>query len=804
MTAIPPVAVAPPGFAAKQGHQTQLDQNSARLLTLAKVLASFTHPVPGRKVDTFQLFTIFISLARGIDFAVASNEIPAKATELYVCFKQLCQPKNDSLLQSANVVVVLSIKNACKAGWFTDKETQELLQLVNEVESSFCNAGGIDRGLGTLQRNISDIMSRYYPSMKMGNILAYMEAKPGYQALMNDFHISTNEVKSAEDKLWLFVAQIDNIETSACIVNPQEVNFLVNGKGVEKRINVYMDSGPQLPTSLTTMLKYGTNLIQAVGQFNGHYIIAVAFMSVVSLPNPPTLSDYVHSDLPAPDSDPDLIEGPSRITLRCPISRARIKIPVKGAACKHLQCFDFDNYVDINTRRPSWRCPHCNQHVCYTEIRIDRNMVKVLQEVSGDISEVIISTEGSWKAVLQSDDSVDRGHDKIPNVPRDGSQQEEPTTVSNAASGVLDLTQDLNAMDVDAFQMEDMKPSLVALQNQSTPVNLAGRSEPNNATGVNQGAEPWVQDDFWADLMVNGSDAQAAVGVSVPATNMHLQQSQSVNPASNPAPQMQFRHTTRIPNASQPPPTLSHTTPQQRPVTGSYTHTPTSQSFHPTTPSTNGFAMTPPPSQNHSVAQNWNQQNRSFIPNQSQVGVPASSQLPNTHRLPAVNQQPVQQRFSQNRNHLPHLAQSPPPQPWQQIRAQGTGNNQYSPLSATHLNIHEALVRGRTLSGNSDWMRAQAAQQSQRGTTPEMPSDPNWRPANRMRGSLTDRDYPSHLREYIIHPTQLQANGPPNVRPPVVPPGLQPYFENDGNFRLPQHNPMTGPAGIDENSEGML
>jgi hypothetical protein len=41
-----------------------------------------------------------------------------------------------------------------------------------------------------------------------------------------------------------------------------------------------------------------------------------------------------------------------------------------------LQCFDFDNFIKINLKRPSWRCPHCNQPVCYTEIRLDRNMIE--------------------------------------------------------------------------------------------------------------------------------------------------------------------------------------------------------------------------------------------------------------------------------------------------------------------------------------------------------------------------------------------------------------------------------------------
>ncbi|GFZ01330.1 RING/U-box superfamily protein [Actinidia rufa] len=155
--------------------------------------------------------------------------------------------------------------------------------------------------------------------MKLGKILAFLEAKPGYGAFVIDFHISKNEKPSAEDKIRLFVAQVDNIETSSCIISPQQVNFLLNGKGVERRTNVFMDTGPQLPTAVTHMLKFGTNLLQAVGQFCGNYIIVVAYMSMSSNPDRPVLPDYVQPAAAAVDSDTEIIEGPSRISLNCPI-----------------------------------------------------------------------------------------------------------------------------------------------------------------------------------------------------------------------------------------------------------------------------------------------------------------------------------------------------------------------------------------------------------------------------------------------------------------------------------------------------
>lgn len=37
------------------------------------------------------------------------------------------------------------------------------------------------------------------------------------------------------------------------------------------------DPGPQMPTSVTSMLKFGTNLLQAVGQFNGEHLKVFSF-----------------------------------------------------------------------------------------------------------------------------------------------------------------------------------------------------------------------------------------------------------------------------------------------------------------------------------------------------------------------------------------------------------------------------------------------------------------------------------------------------------------------------------------------
>ncbi|XVF51411.1 hypothetical protein PTKIN_Ptkin04bG0183200 [Pterospermum kingtungense] len=689
--------VAIPTAAAGLGAGQQISAsvvNSFRVAAVAERLA--THTQPGRQPHSSEFFSLCLSLARGIDYAIANNEVPAKVQELPLLLKQICQRRNDLFLQAAIMVLMISVKNACKMNWFSDKESQELFTLANEVGSCFCSPGDISNGLDDSHSTILAVMSRFYPFMKMGQILASLEAKPGYGALVIDFHISKNTTHSPSEKIRLFVAQKDNIETSACIISPQQVNFLLNGKGVERRTNVLMDTGPQMPTNVTAMLKYGTNLLQAVGQFWGHYIIVVAFMSMESLPDTPMIPDYIQPGDVAPDlEDSDLIEGPSRISLKCPISRTRIKTPAKGHACKHLQCFDFNNYVDINSRRPSWRCPHCNQHVCYTDIRIDQNMVKVLKEVAEDVSDVIISADGSWKVVLENDDDMDELHDKILNSQKDGSEQPES---SKGVPVVLDLTQDDNDVDaMETIEIEDRKPPLGNLQSLSAAPNLTITSELISSVGANQNVAPHMLDEFWSGIYsIHGSgsstsrtDAQVGgrsestpdVSVSPvfsdaispapnraeargnanattlgiqnqvsPPSNLQLQQSQLVHSMPNHeygSLQNIPRHINRTPVAVQALPARPQTPiPQQ--VSRNSPNTSASGSpvpphpNLPVAPSSNGFStvsrdMESRPWLPRSPAnphQSGNRQERSYVPGQSvqQSGVAASGQLPGSYR----------------------------------------------------------------------------------------------------------------------------------------------------------------------------
>ncbi|XP_077251383.1 uncharacterized protein LOC143890530 [Tasmannia lanceolata] len=529
--------------------------NSYRIAVVSERLGLYLRN--GVRSESGDVFNLCISLARSIDYAVTYNEVPTKVHDLPSLIKQVYQRKNDVFLQSAIMLLMISVKNACRNGWFQATDTDELLTLTNEISSNFCSTENIAVEPSNALHIISTIMPRFYPRMKMGHIIVSLEAKPGYEFLVADFYIPKSISLAVQERIRLFVARKDYIETSSCIISPPDVSFVLNGNGVERRTTVSPDNGPQFPTDVTTMLKFGTNLMQAVGNFNGNYIIVIAYMSVISASETTVLQDYVQPAASSLASDAEIVEGPSRISLNCPISYKRMVTPVKGHLCRHHQCFDYDNFMEINSRKPSWRCPHCNQPTSCTDIRIDQNMVKVLREVGEDVVDVFISADGSWRIAAELDSHADHHHNgSLPGKERDDGleqQCESNKKAQNIQAGVVDLTMEetdtpgnltsnaaggatetsvcpiINQVHADIIETEDRKPFQdILLQGFSGTENLIESSSIVNSASdtLQEGAYQQIGPDFWSRMLSLTSHSNGSPGPTISRTDdAHIQTS---------------------------------------------------------------------------------------------------------------------------------------------------------------------------------------------------------------------------------------------------------------------------------------
>lgn len=103
----------------------------------------------------------------------------------------------------------------------------------------------------------------------------------------------------------------------------------------------------------------------------------------------------------------------AKISLKCPITKTRIRLPARGHECKHVQCFDLEAYLMINSERGSWRCPECSKSAITDTLEIDQYIWAILNTLStSDVDEVIIDSSANWRALQHNGG--------MPNAPQSG------------------------------------------------------------------------------------------------------------------------------------------------------------------------------------------------------------------------------------------------------------------------------------------------------------------------------------------------------------------------------------------------
>ncbi|CAM6119184.1 unnamed protein product [Calypogeia fissa] len=389
---------------------------AARMSILVEQLSK--HLVDGRSIEHQELSTKLQNLSKFIDHAVARNLKPNQQQLIFNLFKQFTSFKCDEMLRPSVMMLLQSIKGACLAGWFSNLEVAQLLETCKYLSEQFLLDGKCVKQVSFLGEPLSNeisnaesfmamICSRYYPRMTVISVLLALTVKPRHDSIRVDFHVTSQPAMST--KLRLFVCQRDDTGTSACLTTPRLLSFLVNGNGVENRVYVSPtpEPGPQFPSDITSMLRMGCNSLQFFGKNEANYFVAVAVMGSVEWP-PSSLQLQGYVDSPsttAETTDGDVTVGCTRVSLRCPISLKRISTPAKGVSCRHHQAFDYDSYIDINARRPSWRCPCCNTYVNCSELRLDRQMERILKEVDHNLLGVVINQDGSWAPDVPADEA---------------------------------------------------------------------------------------------------------------------------------------------------------------------------------------------------------------------------------------------------------------------------------------------------------------------------------------------------------------------------------------------------------------
>lgn len=101
------------------------------------------------------------------------------------------------------------------------------------------------------------------------------------------------------------------------------------------------------------------------------------------------------------DDDDDLVAGPARLSLTCPLSHARLKTPARAFSCRHLECFDLASFLECahTTSHPRWTCPLCAVPARPHQLRVDSWTANVLEASPADRVEVEVQPDGAFGPV---------------------------------------------------------------------------------------------------------------------------------------------------------------------------------------------------------------------------------------------------------------------------------------------------------------------------------------------------------------------------------------------------------------------
>jgi len=68
------------------------------------------------------------------------------------------------------------------------------------------------------------------------------------------------------------------------------------------------------------------------------------------------------------EQNSEVLAVSTKLSVLDPLKLSRIIAPGRASTCKHIQCFDLENYLLMNERIRRWRCPLCDKPALFKKI----------------------------------------------------------------------------------------------------------------------------------------------------------------------------------------------------------------------------------------------------------------------------------------------------------------------------------------------------------------------------------------------------------------------------------------------------
>lgn len=199
------------------------------------------------------------------------------------------------------------------------------------------------------------------------------------------------------------------------IHHPYQAQIWVNGRNVqapehkEANINRQYRKTDHVPVDLSSAV--GDSQSVAVQIEHQDWELCLGFVLYAEMADSKQLSFKIQKESTLPEEqcrdmvrqsfgdDTDLMETAQRVSLRCILTRTKIRVPARGSSCSHLQCFDLENFLSANQWLRVSKCPLCNRTIDLNSLQVDGYVSLIIQELAAkglDFDDVDFDSTSAW------------------------------------------------------------------------------------------------------------------------------------------------------------------------------------------------------------------------------------------------------------------------------------------------------------------------------------------------------------------------------------------------------------------------
>ncbi|ESK97922.1 miz zinc finger protein [Moniliophthora roreri MCA 2997] len=205
--------------------------------------------------------------------------------------------------------------------------------------------------------------------------------------------------------------------------------------------------------------------------------------------------------------DEDIIAGPQKMSLKCPLSFMRVNTPCRSSKCVHSQCFDATSWFSVMEQTTTYLCPVCERVLDWKDLIIDGAFDEILKACPDSVEDVMVEADGEWHT---TDNKYGSASWKIKHPPMGSLKPPSPIRQpsSTIKTELQEPTVGLNGAVDRPKEPNDMQITVIDSDDEEEEGLVKRELSPSTAHGTSAGPQshpPPSQDDV-IDLTIDSDD----------------------------------------------------------------------------------------------------------------------------------------------------------------------------------------------------------------------------------------------------------------------------------------------------------